>query len=437
MTSALIRPVGPAARSTAARSTAARSAAPRSSGPRRAVARPAITTPKLAISDKPAAAVLRIARLRGPIFRDDAAAATGLSVSTVNRQVSALLAGGLLRERADLTPAGAIGRPRLPFELNHGAYLTLGIHIGFKTTSITTHDLFHRVVGAISIATPTPEDPVASLTAIGLSARAFLDRWRGKRVLGAGVAIGGHVGPRGVVDHPRLGWHGAPVGDAIARALGVPVAVASHVEAMAAAELLLGAGGGDGARGIDRVTGRGSFLYVYAREMVGIAFVVDGSVYHPAGGPPVIGHFPVGATTLLDPYRTGQLEGSVSDTGIVAAARRAGLGVTDVADVHAAAKAGDETARTLLIERAEALGRAVAFVSDIFNPDHIVLGGQAFTDAPWALPHLSRTVSATSVAGGRDVRVSRTASTVQQQAAGAVSLDAVYSDPIGTLALTA
>ncbi len=426
MTSALIRPVGPAARSTAARSTAARTAAPRSSGPRRAVARPAITTPKLAISDKPAAAVLRIARLRGPIFRDDAAAATGLSVSTVNRQVSALLAGGLLRERADLTPPGAIGRPRLPFELNHGAYLTLGIHIGFKTTSITTHDLFHRVVGAISIATPTPEDPVASLTAIGLSARAFLDRWRGKHVLGAGVAIGGHVGPRGVVDHPRLGWHGAPVGDAIARALGVPVAVASHVEAMAAAELLLGAD-----------SGRGSFLYVYAREMVGIAFAVDGSVYHPAGGPPVIGHFPVGATTLLDPYRTGQLEGSVSDTGIVAAARYAGLDVADVADVHAAAKSGDETARTLLIERAEALGRAVAFVSDIFNPDHIVLGGQAFTDAPWTLPHLSRTVSTTSVVGGRDVRVSRTASTVQQQAAGAVSLDAVYSDPIGTLALTA
>lgn len=79
----------------------------------------------------------------------------------------------------------------------------------------------------------------------------------------------------------------------------------------------------------------------------------------------------------------------------------------------------------------------MAFVSDIFNPDHIVLGGQAFTDAPWTLPHLSRTVSTTSVVGGRDVRVSRTASTVQQQAAGAVSLDAVYSDPIGTLALTA
>jgi hypothetical protein len=33
----------------------------------------------------------------------------------------------------------------------------------------------------------------------------------------------------------------------------------------------------------------------------------------------------------------------------------------------------------------------------------------------------------------RDVRVSRSGATVQQQAAGAVSLDAIYSDPIEAL----
>ena len=59
-----------------------------------------IATPRLELSDKPAALVLRTARLSGPIFRDDAAEATGLSISTVNRQVGALLKAGLLRERA-------------------------------------------------------------------------------------------------------------------------------------------------------------------------------------------------------------------------------------------------------------------------------------------------------------------------------------------------
>lgn len=68
----------------------------------------------------PAALAPRTARVSGPVFRDDAAALTGLSISTVNRQVSALLQAGLIRERADLTPPGAVGRPRVPFEINTG-----------------------------------------------------------------------------------------------------------------------------------------------------------------------------------------------------------------------------------------------------------------------------------------------------------------------------
>ena len=66
---------------------------------RLAPARPAVPA-ELRITDNPAAAVLRAAT-RGPIFRDIAAQATGLSIATVNRQVSALLSAGLLRERAD------------------------------------------------------------------------------------------------------------------------------------------------------------------------------------------------------------------------------------------------------------------------------------------------------------------------------------------------
>ncbi|MBJ7289504.1 MAG: ROK family transcriptional regulator [Williamsia sp.] len=385
-----------------------------------------IATPQLHLSTKPSAVVLRTARLQGPIFRDDAAAQSGLSISTVNRQVSALLKAGLLRERADLAPAGAIGRPRLPFELNVDSFLTVGIHIGLKVTSITTHDLLHRVVGAIQIPTPAGDSAEQTLTAIGVSARRFASRWPGQRVLWTGVAIGGRVSEGGLVDHPRLGWTGAPVGPVLSQALGLPVSVASHVEAMAAAELL-----------VNPKDESGSFLYFYAREMVGIAFTVGGTVYTPTAGPPVIGHFPSGPTTLLDPNRTGQLEPSASDTGVVEAARAAGLSVENIEDVHAAAAADNPTASAILLERAEVLGRAVSLVADIFNPDHVILGGQAFTDSPSTLPAVARAVRNTPAAPNRDVRVTRAGASVQQQAAGAVSLDAVYSDPLEALALTA
>ncbi|KQS00813.1 ROK family transcriptional regulator [Williamsia sp. Leaf354] len=390
-----------------------------------------IATPQLQLSTRPSAVVLRTARLQGPIFRDDAAAGSGLSISTVNRQVSALLKAGLVRERADLAPAGAIGRPRLPFEVNVADFLTVGIHIGLKVTSITTHDLLHRVVGAIQIPTPAGDNPEQTLTAIGLSARRFASRWPSQRLLWTGVAIGGRVAEGGFVDHPRLGWTAAPVGPVLSQTIGLPVSVASHVEAMAAAELLVNP---QQSVGTDEP---GSFLYFYAREMVGIAFTVGGTVYTPSAGPPVIGHFPSGPTTLLDPRRTGTLEASASDTGVVDAARAAGLAVESIEDVHAAAAAGDDTASAILLERAEVLGRAVSLIADIFNPDHVILGGQAFTDAPSTLPAVARAVRATPAASNRDVRVTRAGAGVQQQAAGAVSLDAIYSDPIGALALTA
>ncbi len=95
-----------------------------------------ILPPALHISDSAAASVFRAVRLRGPVGRDVIAGVTSLSIATVNRQVIALLEAGLLRERADLAVSGAIGRPRVPVEVNHEPFLTLGIHIGARTTSI-------------------------------------------------------------------------------------------------------------------------------------------------------------------------------------------------------------------------------------------------------------------------------------------------------------
>ena len=74
------------------------------------------------------------------------------------RQIIADLEGpldaGLLRERADLAVSGAIGRPRVPVEVNHEPFLTLGIHIGARTTSIVATDLFGRTLDAVENPTP-------------------------------------------------------------------------------------------------------------------------------------------------------------------------------------------------------------------------------------------------------------------------------------------
>lgn len=408
---------------------------PEANGHRRSHRR--IVPSALHIADSAAASVFRAVRLRGPVGRDVIAGLTSLSIATVNRQVIALLDAGLLRERADLAVSGAIGRPRVPVEVNHEPFVTLGIHIGARTTSIVATDLFGRTLDAVE--TPTPRNSAGpALASLADSAGRYLRRWHRRRPLWVGVAIGGTVdSATGLVDHPRLGWRQAPVGPVLADALGLPVSVASHVDAMAGAELLLG---------MRRfLPSSPTSLYVYARETVGYALVIGGRVHCPASGPGTIAALPAHSELLGG---TGQLESTVSDEAVLAAARRlkivhtppplapAGRGnapATGITDLVRVARAGSQQARDLLAERGRVLGEAVALLRDVLNPDELVVGGQAFTEYPPAMEQVEAAFATRSVLSPCGIRVTAFGNRVQEAGAGTVSLGGVYADPLGAM----
>lgn len=399
---------------------------------RQPAARPRIVPPILGVTGGPAAAIFRTAAARGPLYRDEATRASGASVATVNRHVTAMLSAGLLRERPDLAVSGAIGRPRIPFEVDHEPYLTVGIHIGAVVTSVLASDLRGRLLGAVEI--PTPRGAAdAALATITASARGFVARWHRRRPLWVGVALGGRVDPdTGVVDHARLGWDGARVGDVVGAGFALPVSVAAHVEAMAASELLLTP------HRADRTETRGSGLYFYARETVGLAVTLDGKVHTPSAGPGSIAHLPTGSDVPCPCGATGCLEVTVGDRGVLQAARRAGVLPTGgefpaISVLYGQARSGSVAAQQILIDRAQALGRAVAMLRDLFNPDRVTLGGQAFTEYHEGAPHVAQALSRASRAGTADVRVTGFGNRVQEHAAGVVSLSSLYADPLAAM----
>lgn len=392
-----------------------------------------VVAPSLRIPTAATAQVFAAVRQRGPVARDVIAKLSGLSIATVNRQVSALLDAQLLRERPDLAAAGAIGRPRVPVELNHEPYLTLGLHIGARTTSIVATDLFGRTLDAVE--TPTPGgSQAAALPALAESASRYLGRWHRRRPLWIGVVIGGVVDSvGGTVDHPRLNWTQAPIGPVLASALGLPVTVASHVDAMAGAELLLGK---HAARYQRDAT---SSLFIYARETVGFAQVIGGGVHTPAGGAGTVAGLPVHSELLGG---SGRLESTVSDEAVVIAARLAGVlpasgPNSSIAALQRLARQGDEPgaegARELLDERARVLGGAIALLRDMLNPEDLVVGGQAFTDYPEGLQRVRASFDEQSLLPSHDVRVTVFGNRVQEAGAGVVALSAIYADPIGAL----
>ncbi|HET9874405.1 MAG TPA: ROK family protein [Mycobacterium sp.] len=394
---------------------------------------PRVLAPSLRVAETPAALVFSAVREHGPIAREAIASTTSLSVATVNRQVTALLDIEILRERADLAVSGAIGRPRRPVAVNHEPFLTLGMHIGARTTSIAATDLFGHTLDVVE--TPTPgSSPDSALASLADSARRYLSRWRKRRPLWVGVAIGGVVDDStGHVDHPRLGWTRAPVGPVLAETLGLPVSVASHVDAMAGAELLLGR---------RRSTSDASTsLYVYARETVGYALVIGGRVHCPASGPGTIAGLPASSELLGD---SGLLESTVSDEAVLAAARRLRIvpddrGVRPDASTTAltgllrAARTGNRQAVALLTERARVLGEAVALLRDLLNPDDLVVGGQAFTEYPEGMAVVTTAFADRSILPPRTIRVTVFGNRVQEAGAGTVSLGGLYADPVAAM----
>jgi predicted NBD/HSP70 family sugar kinase len=391
-----------------------------------------IVPPALHIPDSAAASVLRAVRLHGPVGRDVIAGVTSLSIATVNRQVIALLEAGLLRERADLAVSGAIGRPRVPVEINHEPFVTLGMHVGARTTSIVATDLFGRTLDTVE--TPTPLNPAGpALASLADSASRYLRRWHRRRPLWVGVAIGGTVdGTTGQVDHPRLGWRQAPIGSVLADALNLPISVASHVDAMAGAELLLG--------GRRFVPSSPTSLYFYARETVGYALVIGGRVHCPASGPGTIAALPAFSELLGG---TGQLESTVSDEAVLSAARRlrvlpAGAGrgngaSSGMTELLRLARGGNAQATELLTERARVLGESLALLRDMLNPDEVVVGGQGFTEYPEAMDQLEEAFTTRSVLPRRDIRVTAFGNRVQEAGAGTVSLGGLYANPLAAM----
>lgn len=395
---------------------------------RRAVVRAAAPEPVTGAGVPAAAAVLGAVRRAGVVFRDELVTATGLSHATVNRQVVALVAAGVVRERPDLVPTGTVGRPRIPLEIDTDRFGVLGLHVGLHRTTLAVGDLRGTVVSATDVPTPRDAEPGTALAGLAARLRRFAARGPGRTVLQVGLVVGGQVsGERDRFGHPRLGWDPAPLADIVDR-VGLPgVVVVPQIEAMAGAESLL-------SPHVDE----GTTLHVYAREAVGAVLTVDGRVHAPAGGPGTVSHLPVGGDGVLGRERchcgrTGCLEAAAGDSAVARAAHAAGIVDAPVIEkVVGAAEGGDRRAHDLLAERAALLGRGVALVRDVLNPDRVVLAGQAFTAYRAGLAHVSRSFAEASALPPISLQAGTFGSALQAVAACTAGLRPIYADPLGT-----
>jgi fructokinase len=223
---------------------------------------------------------------------------------------------------------------------------------------------------------PTPRDYQASLAVIGdLVAQA--EREAGvpkgsKRLIG--FATPGSISPKtGVIRNANSVWlNDKPFREDVSAKLGAPVRMINDANCLALSEARDGAAAGASVVFAAILgTGCGGGLAVDGRVLEG-ANAIAGEWGHTPLPWPQADEFPAPVCWC---GRHGCLELYISGTGFEADHRRA-TGLTLVgADIAAAARAGAAPAAAALARYLDRLGRGLAMICNVIDPDVIVLGG--------------------------------------------------------------
>jgi predicted NBD/HSP70 family sugar kinase len=351
--------------------------------------------------------ILDTIRREGPISRAALARATGISKPTVNQVAELLLARGFVAETdgAQEVPRRPGPRARLlrfRAELGH----VLGVDVGADKALALVADLSGHVV-ATARREVSGRGRDAVLAQLEGAARDALDA---AGVAASDLRVAG-VGTPGVVDPatgtislaPQIdGWDGLDLGGRLQRSLGCPVVADNETRLSLLAECWRGA-----ARDVEHVA------YVQVGIGIGGALLIDGRLVRGKSGAAGEISYMLDVDVPEDDapgaIPTGPFERAAGGRayhrlGAAAAAGEHGALLRELAGgdpdavtartVFAAAAQGDAAAAEVVAELTTRLGRGVANVATVLDPDLVVLGGGIANAGAGLLEPIERAVRA-------------------------------------------
>jgi predicted NBD/HSP70 family sugar kinase len=320
-----------------------------------------------------------------------------LSRSTIGALVADLAELGLIDERV---PSGGdrAGRPSHVVGPRVDGPYAVAVDIDITHVTTAAVGIGGRVLARHVVATdPAPSPPKAIARHVVAAVRALGGQVpAGAWPVGIGVSVPGTVTRRsGTVEFaPNLNWRHERFGEILSAAVpvGLPVSVGNDADLAVLAEHLRG-----NARDSDNV------IYLIGRIGVGAGIVVNG---RPLGGydgyAGEVGHNVVDVSgPQCHCGKRGCVETYIGDNALLElAGRRVNPSTDNVAAVFADAGNGDPIAAKAIRTVADSLGRAIAVLVNILNPERVVLGGSlanVYEFAAAEIAHaLQRHVMATS-----------------------------------------
>ena len=317
-------------------------------------------------------AIVRELHLAGALSRSELVVRTGLTRSAIRALIGELAAAGLVSE--ERAPSqGAPGRPSPLVRVNASIAAVLAVEIAVDSLGVALVGLGGRVFDLVRVDRPSGHASVSAVTAdLADLGGAMLARHPSVGpLIGVGVSIVGVVRRSDgfVSNAPNLGWRDVPLGEHLARALGItgPIWVANDADLGVLVEHRRGA-----ARGLDHV------LFISGEYGVGGGVVVDGRLLAGAAGyAGEVGHMPVNPNgTACRCGSIGCWETEVGEAALLRLAGHApGGGRAAVDGVLQEAVSGSPSALSALDQVGRWLGIGLAGLVNLLNPQLVVLGG--------------------------------------------------------------
>ena len=320
--------------------------------------------------------VMGVLQQRGYGSRADIVRASGLSRTTVSSLVAELLDDGLVVERSDWgkqTPSPDGGRPATLLTLDPSSGAFIGIDFAHDAVRVVVVNRCGELVGEHTELQDVDNHPEEALRlALGPAEQLLASAGLATdQVLGVGAAIAAplRAGRSLTFASERIfaSWSTLDLEQALVSHFACPVYIGNDANLGTLAEITFGAG-----RGVANA------LYVMLSAGVGLGLWLDGKLYTGATG--TAGEF---GHVVVDPGgqvcrcgNRGCLE-TVAGMGALTAALRYAHGADRSAeDLLDLVAAGDRGARRLVADAGVAVGRALAGLCSVFDPELVIVGGE-------------------------------------------------------------
>ncbi|MCL2541835.1 MAG: ROK family transcriptional regulator [Nocardioidaceae bacterium] len=304
----------------------------------------------------------------GPLTRSQLTARTGLTKSSISGLVGDLVAAGLVGE-GQPAPTRERGRPGSVVAIERQGAAGLGLEVNVDYLAAMVTDLGGTVRYRHTVAHDNrdrpPAEVLADLARLAAAATDACDE-QGLPLAGACLAVPGTVAAGVVRRAPNLGWDDVPVDLPLPRS-AFGLTLENEADLAALAELRAGTASRD-------------FVHVSGEIGIGGGIIVDGELFrgaHARAGE--LGH------VVLDPDGPacscggrGCLERLAGLDAILAAS-----GAADRAELEARCAAGEAGALAAVASAGRWLGIALASVTNLLDPECVVLGGVFAALAPW------------------------------------------------------